>query len=74
MCGRYIVLLTKYHYGDRVREVETSGVLGKYGRDLKCIQSFCEKYERKRERERASEGTVVDVRVTLKWEFKQNFG
>jgi hypothetical protein len=49
MCGRYIVLLTKYHYGDRVREVETSGVFGKNGRDLKCARSFDETYEEKRE-------------------------
>jgi hypothetical protein len=49
-----------------------AGFFGKYGTDLKCIQSFGEKYEGKRER--VSEGTIVDVRVILKWDFKQNFG
>jgi len=31
---------TKYYYGDRIREDETGGAFVKFGRKLKCIQSF----------------------------------
>jgi hypothetical protein len=40
MCDRYIVLPSKYYYGDGIREDETGGAYGEYGRNLKCIQSF----------------------------------
>ena len=46
MCDRYIVLPSKYHYGERIREEEKGGACGKYGRNLKCIQSFGAKYAR----------------------------
>jgi hypothetical protein len=38
------VLLCKYRYGDRIREDEIGGAFGKYGRNLKLMQSFGVKY------------------------------
>jgi hypothetical protein len=55
---------SKYYAGDQIKEDETGGECGTYGRQERCIQGSGGRNLRKRDN---LEYLVVDKRIILKW-------